>query len=139
MKINLLFAVCLLCVRIHASETITIIAPNNAGNSSNQGTGAPFGDPGDRLQAFYGAEEFSAIPEGGIITSVSFRLGNNQGSSVDVVVLRIEIRVSTSLTVSPFEVLTIKTTLERTKPWSFRPVHCIYSPILFKAEATRSA
>jgi len=96
LKTKWLYLCCLICLSVRAAESINIVSPQGTANTQGVGVINPFAMVG-RVQEFYSASDFAGIPNGGTIVSVSFRLGSNQGSSLDVIVPKIELRVSTTI------------------------------------------
>lgn len=88
-------AVALLDVNSKCSGA-TIVAPNRSANEVGTGAQSP-AQSGARYLNIYDASEFlSAMPEGGIITGIAFRLDESVQNAVSVTVPSIEIRMSTS-------------------------------------------
>jgi hypothetical protein len=102
LKTKWLFLSGVICASIQAGESINIVSPQGTDNTQGVGVINPFAMVA-HLQVIYSGNDFAGIPDGGTIVSVSFRLGSNQGRSVDAIVPKIELRVSTTLssTINP--------------------------------------
>lgn len=80
-----------------STHAATMIAPSEAANAPGVGAQLPFAASGARYQNIYNASEFiNALPQGGFITQIAFRIDESDRSSFSAVIPDIEIRMFTS-------------------------------------------
>jgi hypothetical protein len=92
--------VCLAGFTLHGSLSLnaaTLVAPNENTNLPGSAAQFPFAPSGLRYQNVYNASEFvNAMPEGGLITHIAFRIDESDRSSFSAFIPDIEIHMSTS-------------------------------------------
>ena len=104
---NRLFATIVCALLFFATEPIatqadTLVVPPSDANQEADGFLLGYDVSGMRTQTVYDSSLFlDAMPSGGIITEVAYRVEGHFGNAVDGVVPDLEIRVSTTTTMEP--------------------------------------